>query len=264
MEGERVQNRMVWTLATLAAAATLAAVGVGFNGYRNTPRGEAKASTLNPATPGEGDADPLAPRLFDQSDSIRIHVAGAVKKPGVYTVPTWFRVIDAVKKAGGATAEANLDAINLADRLKDAEQLRVPYKGRPSALQVHRPTPEPLTLPRTSGGRRAGRIPAESAPIIDEPRDVPQLPSAEEFTARPAPRTEHEPLRASVPRGPINLNSADQQQLESLPGIGPVTAKKILAYRRERGGFLSPDDLMNVQGIGPKRYAELRGLVETR
>jgi competence protein ComEA len=61
--------------------------------------------------------------------------------------------------------------------------------------------------------------------------------------------------------GPVHLNTATLEQLDSLPGIGPVTAQKILAYRQEHGAFASVDELDAVPGIGPSRLDELRDLV---
>lgn len=64
-----------------------------------------------------------------------------------------------------------------------------------------------------------------------------------------------------VPAGPVHLNTATLEQLDTLPGIGPVTAQKILAYRQEHGAFSSVDELDAVPGIGPARMDELRDLV---
>lgn len=61
--------------------------------------------------------------------------------------------------------------------------------------------------------------------------------------------------------GPVHLNSATLEQLDALPGVGPVTAQKILAYRQEHGPFTSVDELDAVSGIGPARLDTLRDLV---
>ncbi len=61
--------------------------------------------------------------------------------------------------------------------------------------------------------------------------------------------------------GPVSLNSASAEQLDTLPGIGPVTAQKIVAYRQQHGGFTSVDGLDAIPGIGPARISELQGLV---
>jgi competence protein ComEA len=66
---------------------------------------------------------------------------------------------------------------------------------------------------------------------------------------------------AGVPAGPVHLNSATLEQLDSLPGVGPVTAQKILDYRQEHGPFASVDELDAVSGIGPARLEQLRDLV---
>src|ERR671936_155101 len=64
-----------------------------------------------------------------------------------------------------------------------------------------------------------------------------------------------------VPAGPVHLNTETLKQLDSLPGIGPVTAQKILDYRQEHGAFSSVDELDAVPGIGPARMDTLRDLV---
>jgi competence protein ComEA len=61
--------------------------------------------------------------------------------------------------------------------------------------------------------------------------------------------------------GPVHLNSATLEQLDALPGVGPVTAQKILDYRQQHGAFGSVDELDAISGIGPARLEQLRGLV---
>lgn len=64
-----------------------------------------------------------------------------------------------------------------------------------------------------------------------------------------------------VPTGPVHLNSATIEQLDALPGVGPVTAKKIVDYRQKHGAFSSVDELDAIPGIGPARLDQLRDLV---
>jgi competence protein ComEA len=232
-----VQNRLVWALAALVAAATLAAVGVGLNGYRNSPAPPARAAAVVPTD----ERDPMAPRLFDQAGTIRVHVAGAVRRPGVYSLPAWARVVDAVKKAGGAAADADLDGINLADFLKDGEQLRIPARGRRASLQAHRPAPEPPPADSGAGGHAPGRHPFAAASARAQPPGEP---------------------REGPPPRPVNLNTATTEQLDTLPGVGPATAERIVEHRRSQGPFLRPEDLMNVKGIGASRFEKMRPWVE--
>lgn len=236
-----MRDRMAWILSALAVAATVAAVGVGLNGMRTTPPEPANAPPGSAVTD-----DPLAPRIGDNNAPIRLHVAGAVRKPGVYALPSWARVTDAIKKAGGATPDADLEAINLADFVRDGEQLRVPFRGRRESLQIHRPTPEPPAVVPSEGGSRPGRYPftrrGSAAPVSLSVR-------------RPAPTQPAAP-------GPVNLNTATREELERLPGVGPTTADRILTYRIEQGPFLRPEDLMNVKGIGEVRFGRLRPYVQ--
>jgi competence protein ComEA len=66
---------------------------------------------------------------------------------------------------------------------------------------------------------------------------------------------------SGVPTGPVHLNSATIEQLDALPGVGPVTAQKIVDYRQKHGAFSSVDELDAIPGIGPARLDELRDLV---
>ncbi len=66
---------------------------------------------------------------------------------------------------------------------------------------------------------------------------------------------------AGLPAGPVHLSTATLEQLDALPGIGPVTAQKILAYRQQHGAFSSIDELDAISGIGPARIEQLKGLV---
>ena len=229
------ENRTIWALTTVTAIAALLAVGVWLNGYRTTPKPNAPVNPIAPSN--RPDADPLEPRLFGQSTPVRVHVAGAVKTPGVYTLPGWSRVIDAVKKAGGAASNADLDGINLADPIRDGEQIRIPVKGQPETLPSHQPTPAPAPVPPTVGGEGMGRYPISTGGSTSER------------------------ARKATPAAPVNINTAGIEQLQTLPGVGAATAERIVQFRQEHGPFLKPEDLMNVKGIGEKKFARLQPLI---
>ncbi|OAH09576.1 ComEA family DNA-binding protein [Streptomyces jeddahensis] len=65
----------------------------------------------------------------------------------------------------------------------------------------------------------------------------------------------------AAPAGPVSLNTATAEQLDTLPGVGPVLAQHIIAYRTQHGGFRSVDELREVNGIGDRRFADLQNLV---
>jgi competence protein ComEA len=167
---------------------------------------------------GDGGEETVAPPPRDATIAIDeggggggrlvIHVAGAVRQPGVYRLRSGARVDDAVQRAGGATRRAELGGLNLAAKLEDGRQVLVPERVR-------------------AGGA---------------------APSAGAAAAAPAP----------APGQPLNLNTATLEQLDTLSGIGPLTAQKILDFREERGGFGSVEELGEIPGIGDKRLASLR------
>ena len=165
---------------------------------------------------------------------IKVHVAGAVTSPGVYSLPAGSRVVDAVRAAGGATRRADLERINLAQTIIDTEQIYVPPRrsGAPSVT----------VAPRLRPDRRRPIAPTTVPPVGMNPGD----PGA--ATGGPQDRR-------------VNLNSASTAQLDELPGIGPATAKAIVTHRSRKGPFTKVEDLLNVPGIGPAKLAALRDLV---
>ena len=147
-----------------------------------------------------------------------VHVAGAVRRPGVYRLADGARVQDAVRRAGGATSRADTGAINLAARVADGQQVVVPRRVGGAGAGA------------ATGGAGGGGAAGAGA------------------------------VGAAAP--PISLSTATLEQLDTLDGVGPATARKILDWRRQHGGFRSVDDLGQVPGIGPKRLAALRERVQ--
>jgi competence protein ComEA len=157
--------------------------------------------------------------------NITVHVAGAVNSPGVYRLPSSARVVDAVASAGGALRSADLESINLAQTIADTEQIYIPVK------KVSRPR------------------------VTTAPRLRPQRTT--QTTAPPA----NGGSAGTQPTRLINLNTATASELDSLTGVGPSTAKAIIAYRIKKGSFSKVEDLLNVPGIGPAKLAALRDQV---
>jgi competence protein ComEA len=190
-----------------AGAATGARAGAGDGGTGATD-----------GTGGEGGDNGRAPGMVEieqrPPESALVHVAGAVHEPGVYRLRAGERVKDALERAGGARTGADLNAVNLAAKVADGQQIVVPRRGAAGAVAA------------TGTGSSAGAGGGAAA------------------------------------QPPVSLNSATAEQLDTLDGVGPATAQKILQWRQQNGGFRSIDDLAEVPGIGPKRLAALRPRVQ--
>ena len=199
---EWVEDHVSWKVIGMALVIVAVIAFCGGNLYQEW-RAEGEGLTLvqEDATAGETAADSAAPG--NASGEVVVHVAGAVSSPGVYTLPADSRVDDAVR-AAGATADADLSQLNLAQKLADGQKITVPVAG-----------------------------------------------------ATPADGSSAATTADSDNGGLININTATQEELESLPSIGEVRAQAIIAYREEHGGFRTIDELMEVSGIGEKIFADI-------
>ncbi|MGW6458457.1 helix-hairpin-helix domain-containing protein, partial [Streptomyces sp. NPDC055078] len=160
---------------------------------------------------------------------IVVDVNGKVRRPGVLRLPAGSRVDDALRAAGGVRAGADLSGLNRARLLVDGEHVAVGVPAQPGTAPTG--TAPTGTAPGT-GLAGTGGAGAEAA----------GAPGAQAA-------------------GPLSLNSATEDQLDTLPGVGPVLAGHIIDYRTRHGGFRSVDQLRDVNGIGDRRFADLRPLV---
>ena len=150
-----------------------------------------------------------------QNNEIIVHITGEVKKEGVIHLNKGDRIIDAIKKAGGETKQADLSQVNLAYELQDGQKIYIPNKNEKISEYI-------------VGGNGNTNINS--------------INSKEETK--------------------VNINTANQSELDSLPGIGPATAQKIIEYRNKNGNFKKIEDLQNVKGIGQAKYEEIRNNIE--
>ncbi len=164
-----------------------------------------------------------------KAKDIQVHVTGAVAKAGVYRLPQGSRVIDAVNMAG-PTGEADLDSLQLAAPIPDGKTIYVPQKS--------------AVLP--TGSEMPGSQPTASDSIA---------PGTGRVVSSPQTGSKIAGIAAT---GLININTADQNQLDTLPGIGPALAQRIIQYREINGPFQAIEDIKNVAGIGDKKFKELK------
>ncbi|TEB16431.1 ComE operon protein 1 [Pelotomaculum sp. FP] len=161
-----------------------------------------------------------------KTKDLLIHVTGAVVKPGVYQLPAGSRIIDAVNKAG-PTGEADLDVLKLATPVTDGQTIYVPVKGaagQPGAVGSTNPSAAAAVSPVAASSAGAGNSAQQAG-------------------------------------GKVNINTADQAQLDTLPGVGPAYAQRIIQYREINGPFKTIEDIKQVSGIGDKRFEQLKDLI---
>ncbi|WP_338118506.1 ComEA family DNA-binding protein [Streptomyces coryli] len=190
------------------------------------PTAHRAAAQAPAAGPASGPQAQPAPSGGPRTRRLVIDVIGKVRDPGVHRLPPGSRVEDAIEAAGGVRPGADLRGLNRARLLVDGEQIMVGGPGAPGAAGP----PGQGSSAAAPGG----------------------APGASSGTAG----------AGSAPGTPVSLNSATTEQLDALPGIGPVLAQHIIEFRTQKGGFTSIDQLREVNGIGDSRFADLKPLVQ--
>lgn len=157
-----------------------------------------------------------------------VYVGGAVKHPGLYTLPSGSRLATAIDRAE-ALDDADFSGLRMADPIQDKMTVFVPHRS----IQSISPAAGSSTAVSTT-----------------------------QASATSTPAT---PDATSVQSGPhsININTASLSELESLPGIGPALAQRIIDYRLTHGPFSSPDDLAAVKGISVRMVDKFRSQITT-
>jgi len=210
----------------LAVVAALAVLVTVFTLLRDRPAPvmSAKLPPVEKAAPANprSSASPGAGPPADADRPVVVSVVGLVHSPGLVTLAPGARIADALQAAGGAVAGADTVGLNMARPLGDGEQIVVGLAAAPGR-------------PAALGSSASGPVPASGPPAPGS-----ATPKAGEV---------------------LNLNTATVQQLDTLPGVGPVTAAAIVAWRQANGKFTSVDQLADVDGIGPARLEKLRALV---
>lgn len=154
---------------------------------------------------------------------LRVFVNGAVAAPAVYELPHDGIVQEAIARAGGFTTEADTAVVNLALPLFEGMQIYVPTQAE-TADQA----PVVISEPVRSVGVEVG---SSGGTAVADPQNL------------------------------VNINNADVTELDTLPGIGPSTAEKIVEYRETNGPFATIEEITSVSGIGPATFADIESLI---
>ena len=163
-------------------------------------------------------------------DRILVHISGAVNKEGIVELKVGSRVADAIDKAGGIKEDADIEEINLAYPLEDGMKIRIPTKQEKSKQTNEIQEEKIENYVTTSSG--------VSSEVSED--------------------------KKSKEKTQVNINTATQTELETLPGIGPSTAIKIITHREEKGKFSKTEDIKEVSGIGESKYHKIKDLIRVK
>lgn len=158
-----------------------------------------------------------------EENVIIVHVSGAVNQEGIIELSENSRIADAIEKAGGLKDEACIDEINLAYMLEDG-------------IKIHIPT-------------------------VEEQKENNNVENNNNIYIRSESNLSSEKNNNKKKKGKININTAVQEELETLPGIGPTTSLKIINYRNENGKFKSIEDIKEVSGIGESKFNNIKDMI---
>lgn len=159
----------------------------------------------------------------EKKEMIIVHITGEVKNTGIITLEKGARIADAIEKAGGETKEADLNEVNLAYELQDGQQIYIPNKKDKT--------------------KNEGKvyITSESGNNVIKQENI---------------NNTNKGVNKKV-----NINTANQSELETLPGIGESIASRIIEYREQNGKFQKIEDLQNVKGIGESKFEKIKDQV---
>lgn len=178
-------------------------------------------------------------------NKIIIHITGAIKKEGIYELKENSRIADAIEAAEGLTENANIQDINLAYVLEDGEKIYIPTKEetKQSKSETTEKSIDKTTvyITKNTGGTEKSASNTENTNNSGNTKNNNSTTSKNEK---------------------ININTATQAELETLPGIGPSTALKIINYRKENGKYKTIEDIKKVSGIGDSKYNKIKELIK--
>ena len=156
-----------------------------------------------------------------QEKTIGIHIKGEVNNPGYYEVRNGSRLNDIIKKAGGKTNDADLNRVNLAQKVIDGEEIIIPKKGEPLDTAIN----------SSVYYTQENKFDKENG---------------------------YDRLSQEIDSEIVNINSADMYQLCRISGIGESTAEEILVYRKKNGAFKRIEEIKNVKGISDRKFEQIK------
>lgn len=169
-----------------------------------------------------------------EEKKIKVHISGAIKNEGVFELDENSRIIDVIQQAGGLTEQSYTKYINLAEMLEDGSKIYIPTKEEIENQEKQNEEQENKKDIETF----------KNTITINQNENNQKYKSTNQKIKK------------------ININTATQEELDSLPGVGASTANKILNYRKENGKFKTKEDIKNVSGIGESKFNKIKDLIE--
>lgn len=166
----------------------------------------------------------------ETEETIVVHISGAVNIEGIVELEAGSRIANAIEKAGGVKENADMTDINLAYPLEDGMKIHIPTKEETEANKNNENMIDESYIISSSGG----------------------VSSKEDTNSTQGSSS------TSTSSKKVNINTATQEELDTLPGIGPSIASKIIDYREQNGKFNSIEEIKEVSGIGDAKYEKIK------
>lgn len=166
----------------------------------------------------------------ETEEIIVVHISGAVNIEGIVELEAGSRIANAIEKAGGVKENADMTDINLAYPLEDGMKIHIPTKEETEANKNNENMIDESYIISSSGG----------------------VSSKEDTNSTQGSSS------TSTSSKKVNINTATQEELDTLPGIGPSIASKIIDYREQNGKFNSIEEIKEVSGIGDAKYEKIK------
>lgn len=167
----------------------------------------------------------------DITKKIMVYITGEVKNPGIYELEENSRIKDVIEKAGGLKETADITDINLATILQDEDKITIPSKEENKQEKQN----------------------TENIQSNKQSKTTEKSQNTTSISTNTTGKNQNTK---------VNINTATQTELETLPGIGPSIASKIMSYRKENGKFKSIEEIKKVSGIGESKYANIKELIK--
>ena len=174
-------------------------------------------------------------------NNIYIHIMGEVKNPGVVIAKEGDRIKDIIEKAGGTTEKADLKNINLAYKVEDGQKINIPNIDENKSENVLQEKDDEKNKSATDNKSN------------ENEKNVNYITKSSGTNVIVDGNNNDDESKSSK----VNINTATQTELETLNGIGPSTASKIIKYRNEKGKFKKIEDIKNVSGIGEAKFKKI-------